>query len=137
MCRRSVSIAKQLSMRSPEFFSVHCLPAMPASRLQLAKRVFVRVLVAVATTYQVRGPPNRDSDDAQLVAFYRRLLLKVHPDKGGRKEDFQGLQSAKEAWEDAKQHAAPRGRPSSSSDQLVVAGQQRGPAARVRGWRSC
>ena len=107
---------------------------MHAPTLQLAKCAFVMVLMTVATAYRVGGAPNRDSDDAQLVAFYRKLLLKAHPDKGGRNEDFQGLQSAREAWEDAKQRAAPRGRPSASSDQLVaVGGQQGAGAARVRG----
>ena len=38
--------------------------------------------------------------------------MKAHPDKGGRKEDLQKLQAAKEEWQKVRKDAAPKaGRP--------------------------
>ena len=68
---------------------------MVAGALQLATRAFVRTLVALATRYTVTVEVNRDSSSAQLLAAYKRLLRKVHPDKGGRTEDQQHLQTMK------------------------------------------
>ena len=38
------------------------------------------------------------------------MLLKVHPDKGGKKEDTQNLQAAKEEWEKARKKRRPLGK---------------------------
>ena len=67
-------------------------PPMPASKAQSAKRAFVRVLTALGRSYGVPVAVTQDSTDACLLRAYRRLLLKVHPDKGGRKADAQRLQ---------------------------------------------
>ena len=60
---------------------------MPSSLLTLAKRAFIRVLLAFAAQYAVGVTVNRDSTDAEIVKAYRRVVRKVHPDKGGRDED--------------------------------------------------
>ena len=86
-------------------------PPMPASKAQSAKRAFVRVLTALGRSYGVSVTVTRDSTDACLLRAYRRLLLKVHPDKGGTVEDQQRLQSAKEEWHSAKSSGASAGRP--------------------------
>ena len=74
--------------------------SMVLSAAQVAKRAFVRILLAFATQYQVSLSVSRDSADKDILAAYRRLVKKVHPDKGGKKEDQQKLQDAKVEWED-------------------------------------
>ena len=72
---------------------------MPAGEPQKAKRALVAVLLALAAAYGVALAATRDSPDGELVRAYRRLLLRVHPDKGGTVADQQRLQAAKEAWD--------------------------------------
>ena len=72
---------------------------MPASLVGVATRAFVKVLLALARSYELALHVNRDSSSDQLVKAYKKVLLKAHPDKGGRKEDVQELQEAKEKWE--------------------------------------
>ena len=73
---------------------------MPSSRLEVAKRAFVKVLLALAAKYQVATAVTRESAAHALLSAYKRLLLKVHPDKGGSAEDFKKLQDVKEKWDD-------------------------------------
>ena len=101
---------------------------MAASRLELATRAFVVVLLALARRYELVLQVNRESPAEQLVKSYRKLLLKVHPDKGGCKEDVQKLQAAKEEWETARQTSGGKaGRPSAQGDgsSLVSKGQRK------------
>ena len=74
---------------------------MVAGALQVATRAFVRALLDLARRYAVSAEVNRDSSEVQLLAAYKRLLRKVHPDKGGRTEDQQHLQAMKEDWQRA------------------------------------
>ena len=87
---------------------------MPLPLLQRAKRAFVSVLLKLALDYGVAADVNRDSDDKVILQSYRRVVKKVHPDKGGNKKKFQALQSAKEAWDTAQQRARPAGNPALS-----------------------
>ena len=75
---------------------------MPCSPNDLAKRALVRQLLSLAKVYSVTLQVNRDSPDTDVLEAYRRLLLKVHPDKGGRKVDFKCLQKAKEEWQETR-----------------------------------
>ena len=96
---------------------------MPASRLCAATRAFVVVLLFLARRYALVLQVNRDSSPERLVKAYRKVLLKVHPDKGGSKEDTQKLQAAKEEWEKAcKDSSRQPGRPNKDSS-----GQAGGP----------
>ena len=61
---------------------------MPLSVRQRAKRAFVAVLLEVARLYAVPTAVNRDSPDAQVLAAYRKVILKAHPDKGGGYSSF-------------------------------------------------
>ena len=79
---------------------------MPARAVQLAKRTLVSLLRSLGRAYGVPLTVTRDSADSAVTAAYRRNVLKVHPDKGGRVEDAQRLQGAKEAWDTAKRNAA-------------------------------
>ena len=78
---------------------------MAVGPVQAAKRAFVRVLLALAVVYNVRLLITRDSSDTDVVKAYKKLSLKAHPDKGGKVEDQQALQEAKQAWEKAASDA--------------------------------
>ena len=70
---------------------------MARSQLLTVTRAFVSVLLALARAYSIAGvDANRDASTPQLQKAYRKVLLKVHPDKGGSKKDVQRLQTAKE-----------------------------------------
>ena len=84
---------------------------MPLSLLQRAKRAFVSVLLKLAFDYGDAFDVNRDSDDHAISQSCRRVVKKVHPDKGGNKKKFQALQVAKEAWDTARQRARPAENP--------------------------
>ena len=83
--------------------------AMPVGALQRAKRAFVGVLRSLATAYGITVEVTRDSEDAAVTRAYKRVLLKVHPDKGGTEEDAKRLNAAKEKWDSAKEKAAHEG----------------------------
>ena len=68
---------------------------MVLSAVQIATRAFVKILLARAAQYQVSLKVSRDSAGKDILAAYRRAAKKVHPDKGGKKEDQQKLQDAK------------------------------------------
>jgi len=76
--------------------------------------------------YGVAADVNRESDDKAISQAYRRVVRKVHPDKGGSKKKFQTLQVAKEAWDAARQGARPAGNPALSEGQLVLLSAQSG-----------
>lgn len=63
---------------------VQCLMPSP---LDLAKRELVKVLKALARKYAVQLTLERENSDKQVTQAYRRLSLKVHPDKGGDQAD--------------------------------------------------
>ena len=87
------------------------MPSMVCSPVQLARRALVTILLSVAAAYNVAVNVNRNSADDALVRGYRKVILKAHPDKGGRAADAQSLQAAKDGWETAKRNHRPRGRP--------------------------
>ena len=92
---------------------------MPCSAVLRLKRAFVSVLLSLAVAYGVAPDINRDSDDDAILQAYRRVVKKVHPDKGGNKKKFQALQGAKEEWDKARQAARPAGNPELSGGKLV------------------
>ena len=59
---------------------------MPHSLLLRAKRAFVSVLLKLAVDYGVAADVNRESDDKTISQAYRRVVRKVHPNKGGSKK---------------------------------------------------
>ena len=65
---------------------------MASSPYLLAMRAFVSVVLALCAAGHTATTVNRDSDDKDLLRIYRRLLLKVHPDKGGKNVDMQRFQ---------------------------------------------
>ena len=81
----------------------------------------VHIMLAMAKVYRVPVAVNRESPAEELRAAYKRLILKVHPDKGGRTDHMQRLQEAKGAWGSARRRSGGRaGRPASAGDQAIV-----------------
>ena len=101
MSRSVGSNSQKLNPTRSRLYPCELFIRMAVSVVQLAKRAFLTVLLAFAAQYVVPLTVNRDSPDKDVLAAYRRLIKRVHPDKGGRKEDFQKLDAAKDAWEDA------------------------------------
>ena len=88
--------------------------------------------MALAKRYELLFTVNRDSSTEQLAKAYRKLLLKAHPDKGGRKVDFQKLQQAKETWDAVRKGPVNQGgRPTTGADAGVLACQRRCKEYRV------
>jgi hypothetical protein len=75
---------------------------MPASIGQVAKRAFVKVLLELAALYGIAAVVNRDSPAKLLESAFKRVSLKAHPDKGGKRAHFQKLQAARENWQKAQ-----------------------------------
>ena len=60
---------------------------MAVTLVQLAKRAFVRVLLAFAAQYVVPVTVNRESNDKDVMAAFRAVAKRAHPDKGGNTQD--------------------------------------------------
>ena len=86
---------------------------MPVSPALAARRSLVQVLLALAAAYGVLLTLTRDARDEQVVAAYKKVTRKVHPDKGGSTADFQRLQAAKDEWEAKRSSRGQAGRPQS------------------------
>lgn len=82
----------------------------PASRM---KRALVSLLLHLARIYSVTVAVSRDSPDPEVRSAYRRVCLKVHPDKaGGCKDAAVNLNVAYSSWVDATRTPGKAGRPS-------------------------
>jgi curved DNA-binding protein CbpA len=75
---------------------------MPDESARTSKRALITVMLALAAAYGILLACVRDSPDDEVLRAYRKLLLRVHPDKGGTTADQQRLQGAKEAWDAAR-----------------------------------
>ena len=94
----------------------HCAP-----RRQDSPYVFPReVILTLAAFYTVHVAVTRESADEVVLTAFKRVSLRAHPDKGGRLEHCQLLNSAKDAWDRARREPRRAGRP----------GQPRGPQPR-------
>ena len=73
---------------------------MPVARPP--KRALVAFLLSLAATYGFTVSLDRDSADGAVVRAVRRVLLRIHPDKGGNVADTQKLNDLKDKWEQAR-----------------------------------
>jgi hypothetical protein len=109
---------------------------MAASFCQVAKQAFILVLRSLAAVYSLRLELNRTSADTAVLAAFRRVAQKAHPDKGGTSEHQQRLNDAKKMWLEAKSNPGKAGRPKETTGaplrQLALAGQER-QAYRING----
>ena len=95
---------------------------MPVSVIQAAKRFLVNLLLTFARHYQVTLTISRESEDKDVVRAFKKMILKAHPDKGGREGDAQKLNTAREAWDNGKKSSNPRPQPATtpSADDLTI-----------------
>ena len=87
------------------------------------KRALVSLLLEVARVYGLALGLTRESPDDVVVRSYRKLMLKVHPDKpGGSVEHARRINNAWNAWNDARKKSRNIGRPGQAADgpELVV-----------------
>ena len=73
--------------------------AIMVSALDIAKRAYVKLLLQLATIYGVVLTLTRDSPAAAVASAFRKVAVKVHPDKGGTVDHQQALNAAREKWE--------------------------------------
>ena len=71
---------------------------MPSQR-DHAKRALVTLLITLALTYNVHVKINRDAADDLVTKACRKVILKVHPDRGGCLGDAKRLNAARDEWE--------------------------------------
>ena len=70
------------------------------SKVTKAKRTFVTLLLKLARKYNVMMQPvTRNSPETDVIATFRKVARRSHPDKGGSTEDQQRLNAAKEVWD--------------------------------------
>ena len=81
---------------------------MAVSPTQATKRAFITVLLYLARNYCLTLPVSRDSEDKVVLAAFRKVALKAHPDKGGSHANLLKLNNARAVWEEAKQKNAER-----------------------------
>ena len=84
-----------------------------------ARRALVKLLLTVAAAYSVVVRLHRDSQDSEVIAAFKKVIRKAHPDKGGTDEHAKQLNAAKERWDQAKK---PRGRPKRAEQPEAPAG---------------
>ena len=60
------------------------------SPLQQAKRALVSLLLLLASGYQIALAVTRDSPDTDVKKALKKVAARVHPHKGGSKEDTIG-----------------------------------------------
>ena len=89
----------------PQAFQQPQFRAMATSISQLAKRAFLTILLALARQYGVDTGVGRDSEDSLLDAAFRKVIRRVHPDKGGKTQDAQSLQGARDKWQELRKTA--------------------------------
>ena len=85
------------------------------SALDRGKRALVSLLLHLAGVYGVTVSIARDSSDKDVVTAFRAVSRRVHPDKGGAVEDSQGLNRARDLWEQLRKNKGHKGRPASSA----------------------
>ena len=78
------------------------------SGIDLAERALVSLLSRLAVLYSVVVGVTRETSDAKVRRAYRKLSKKCHPDRSGKREHQQSLNSGCSAWEDAHRIAKDR-----------------------------
>ena len=78
---------------------------MPAGLVQKAKRAYVKVLLSLASKYEITAGINRDSDEKALSLCFRKLARRTHPDKGGCDAAAKLLHVARDEWRAAQKRS--------------------------------
>ena len=101
--------SKLVYHRRSEFNVIHI--ASMVSALDKAKRALVAIIRSLALAYDICVTVTRESTDAEVSKAYRKLSLKVHPDRGGSVQDQARLNAAHDAWQDLAKVRRPVGKP--------------------------
>ena len=80
----------------------------------------VKLLKALAVKYGVQLEVTRDSCGKDVVKAWRKLSLKLHPDKGGDAQDFAKLSAANDAWQDLLKSKGCPGRPRETTERVAL-----------------
>ena len=81
------------------------------SLVDVAKRTLVRLLLQLAGMYGADVTVDRSSAAQEVSRAFRKVSLRVHPDKpGGNLAAFQNLSAAHDAWAELEKRRAPAGR---------------------------
>lgn len=101
----------------------------------MAKRALVLLLRSLAAAYGVPIAVTRESADSDVLRACRKVVVKLHPDKGGSLADAQRLNAAKDEWEQKRRSKQPPGRkpkppsPAAAQSSATRPGAATGPAA--------
>ena len=81
------------------------------SEVDNAKRELVKLLRSLSQRYQLRLDVSRDSSDKEVSKAFKKVSLRVHPDKGGEQADFQLLSATNDTWQELVKRKGAVGRP--------------------------
>ena len=91
------------------------------SALDALKRKLVSVLLEAARIYNLALNLTRASPDKDVSASYRKVMLKVHPDKPGGSASFATrVTGAHDDWQHEKRNKRPAGRPAQDNGLVVT-----------------
>jgi hypothetical protein len=103
------------------------------SAVDLAKRAFVKLLLQSAVAHAITLSLTRDSSTAAVMAAFRKVTARLHPDKGGSLEQQQALNAARDKWESAVADAPGRGKKRKATDaEQPASSLQLGPVLPIR-----
>ncbi len=95
------------------------LPGMSAT--QILKRALVTLLLELARAYGLTLSLNRDSPDLVVKKAFKKVVLRVHPDKpGGSEEAAKKLNIAYSNWQEAQKTPGQPGRPANAEGAVVA-----------------
>ena len=70
------------------------------SEVDAAKRELVKLLRGLAQRCQLRLDVSRDNSNKEVSKAFKKVVLRVHPDKGGEQTDLQRLSAANNTWQE-------------------------------------
>ena len=83
-------------------------------------RALVGLMKTLAAAYGIMIPASqRAATDEEVKKWYKKLIRRVHPDKGGCNGDFRKLHGAYEDWKGAEPQV---GRPQNTEEGDAVGG---------------
>ena len=116
-------MGKQKSSRHVASFPNSCthINSNMPSALDALKRKLVSVLLEAARIYNLALNLTRESPDKDVSASYRKVMLKVHPDKPGGSASFATrVTGAHDDWQHEKRTKRLAGRPAQDNGLVVT-----------------
>ena len=107
-CRHAVTIWAQVVVRNRH------------SSLETVKRVLVKLMKSVAAKYNLQLTVNMESSDKNVSIPFKKVSLKVHPDKCGAQDAFQNLIATNDLWQELLKNSGVARQPSQPESQEKV-----------------